>query len=175
VNHYSPIFNSISNSDFHYLFLLSSFCMFHLISTAHLKLITLHLMYMNINVMCTIHFHSFHVIYIQTHCFRLQCPPTPFEIMLCCAFRVVTQCPRVGGGKNTSTVIILYPTELISTVTLASRKRRRKGNPVVSDETLMYRYESSATLTTDRLYYKLQTRPLLREGAPRRRTMQISG
>jgi hypothetical protein len=34
----------------------------------------------------------------------------------------------------------------------------------VSDETVMYGYESSATLTTDRLHYKLQTRPLVREG-----------
>jgi hypothetical protein len=46
-----------------------------------------------------------------------------------------------------------------------SRKRGRKGNPVVSDETVMYGYESSVTLTTDRLHYKLQTRPLVREGA----------
>jgi hypothetical protein len=30
----------------------------------------------------------------------------------------------------------------------------------------MYGYESSATLSTDRLNYKLQTRPLVREGAP---------
>jgi hypothetical protein len=29
----------------------------------------------------------------------------------------------------------------------------------------MYGYESSATLTADRLHYKLQTRPLVREGA----------
>jgi hypothetical protein len=58
----------------------------------------------------------------------------------------------VEAGKNTSTVIP------------ASLKRRRKGNPVVSDETVMYGYESSATLTTDRLHYKLQTRPLVREG-----------
>jgi hypothetical protein len=36
-------------------------------------------------------------------------------------------------------------------------------------------YESSATLTTDRLHYKLQTRPLTREGAPRRRAKQFSG
>jgi hypothetical protein len=36
-------------------------------------------------------------------------------------------------------------------------------------------YQSSATLTTDRLRYKLQTRPLVREGAPRRRTKQLSG
>jgi hypothetical protein len=69
----------------------------------------------------------------------------------------------VEAGKNTSTVIP------------ASRKRRRKGNPVVSDETLMYGYESSATLTTDRLHYKLHTRPPVREGAPRRREMQFSG
>jgi hypothetical protein len=27
----------------------------------------------------------------------------------------------------------------------------------------MYGYESSATLTTDRLHYKLQTRPVVRE------------
>jgi hypothetical protein len=51
--------------------------------------------------------------------------------------------PRVEAGKNTSTVIP------------ASRKRRRKGNPVVSEETVMYGYESSATLTTGRLHYKL--------------------
>jgi hypothetical protein len=70
--------------------------------------------------------------------------------------------PRVEAGKNTCTVIP------------ASRKRRQKGNPVVSDETVMYGYESSATLTTDRLDYKLQTRPLVREGAPRRRAKQFS-
>jgi hypothetical protein len=39
----------------------------------------------------------------------------------------------------------------------------------------MYGYESSATLTTDRLHYKLQTRPLVREGALRRRAKQFSG
>jgi hypothetical protein len=39
----------------------------------------------------------------------------------------------------------------------------------------MYGYESSATLTTDRLHYKLQTRPLVRDGAPRRRAKQLSG
>jgi hypothetical protein len=39
----------------------------------------------------------------------------------------------------------------------------------------MYSYDSSATLTTDRLHYKLQTRPLIREGAPRRTTKQLSG
>jgi hypothetical protein len=61
------------------------------------------------------------------------------------------------AGYNTSTVIP------------ASRKSRRKGNPVVSDETVMYDYESFATLITDRLHCKLQTRPLVREGAPRRR------
>jgi hypothetical protein len=71
--------------------------------------------------------------------------------------------PRVEAGKNTSTVI---PT---------SHKRRRNENPVVSDETVMYGYESSATLTTDRFHYKLQTRPLIREGAPRRRAKQFSG
>jgi hypothetical protein len=53
---------------------------------------------------------------------------------------------------------------------LASRKRRRKGNSVVSDETVMYDYESSATLSIDRLHYNLQTRSLVREGAPRWRT-----
>jgi hypothetical protein len=58
---------------------------------------------------------------------------------------------RVVAAKNTSIVIP------------ASRKRRWKGNPVVSDETVMYGYQSSASLTTDRLYYKLQTRPLVRE------------
>jgi hypothetical protein len=39
----------------------------------------------------------------------------------------------------------------------------------------MYGYESSATLTTDRLHYKLQTNPLVREAAPRRRTKELSG
>jgi hypothetical protein len=67
-------------------------------------------------------------------------------------FLCITSCvPRVEAGKNSSTVIP------------ASRKRRRKGNPVVSDETVMYGYESLATLTTDRLHYKLQSRPLVRE------------
>jgi hypothetical protein len=75
----------------------------------------------------------------------------------------VKLCPRVEAGKNTSTVIP------------ACRKRRQKGNPVVSDKTVMYGYESFATLTTDRLHYKLQTRPLVREGAPRRRAKQFSG
>jgi hypothetical protein len=74
-----------------------------------------------------------------------------------------SESPRVEEGKNTSTVIP------------ASRKRRRKGNLVVSEETVMYGYESSATQTTDRLYYKLHTRPLVREGAPRRRSKQLSG
>jgi hypothetical protein len=66
----------------------------------------------------------------------------------------------VEAGKNTSTVVP------------ASRKRRRNGNPV---DTVMYGYESSATLTTDRLHYKLQTRPLVREGAPRQTAKQMSG
>jgi hypothetical protein len=48
-------------------------------------------------------------------------------------------------------------------------------NPVVSGETVMYGYESSATLTTDRLHYKLQIRPLVRESAPRQRVKQFSG
>jgi hypothetical protein len=39
----------------------------------------------------------------------------------------------------------------------------------------MYAYESSATLTTDRLHYKLQTRPLVRVGAPRQSAKQLSG
>jgi hypothetical protein len=75
----------------------------------------------------------------------------------------VSSIPRVEADKNTSTVIP------------ANRKRRRKGNPVVSDETVMYGYRFSATLTTDRLHYKLQTRPLVREGAPRRRAKKFSG
>jgi hypothetical protein len=37
----------------------------------------------------------------------------------------------------------------------------------------MYGYESSATLTTHRLHYKLQTSPLVRESAPRWRAKQI--
>jgi hypothetical protein len=47
-------------------------------------------------------------------------------------------------------------------------------NQVVSDETVMYGYESYATLTTYRLHYKLQTRPLVRKGAPRGRGKQLS-
>jgi hypothetical protein len=45
--------------------------------------------------------------------------------------------PRVEAGKNSSSVIP------------ATRKRRRKGNLSVSDETAMYGYKTSATLTTD--------------------------
>jgi hypothetical protein len=44
----------------------------------------------------------------------------------------------------------------------------------VSYETVMYGYESLATLNIDRFHYKLQTRPLVREGAPRRRSNQFS-
>jgi hypothetical protein len=40
---------------------------------------------------------------------------------------------------------------------------------------VMYGYESSATLTTDRLHYKSQSRPLVREGVPRRRAQELSG
>jgi hypothetical protein len=68
----------------------------------------------------------------------------------------------VEAGKNSSTVIPV------------SRKRRRKGNPVVSAETVMYDYESSATLTTDRLRYKLQTRPLVRESLSGKRKAKLS-
>jgi hypothetical protein len=71
--------------------------------------------------------------------------------------------PRVEAGKNTSTIIP------------GSHKRGRKGTPVVSDETVMYGYDFSATLTTDRLHYKLQTRPVVREDAPRRRAKQFYG
>jgi hypothetical protein len=39
----------------------------------------------------------------------------------------------------------------------------------------MYGYKSSTTLTTDRLHYKLQTRPLVKQGTPRRRAKQLSG
>jgi hypothetical protein len=53
--------------------------------------------------------------------------------------------------------------------------RRQKGNTVVSDETVMHGYESSTTLITDRLHYKLQTHPLIREGSPKRRAKQLSG
>jgi hypothetical protein len=80
---------------------------------------------------------------------------SPFEIF----HSPVFSCVEVG--KNTSTVIP------------ASRKRRRKGNPVVPDETIMYGYESSATLTTDRLHYKLQTRHRVREGAPKAKSKAI--
>jgi hypothetical protein len=49
-----------------------------------------------------------------------------------------------------------------------------EGNLVASDETEMYGYESSATLTTGRLHYKLQTHPIVREGAQKRRATQLS-
>jgi hypothetical protein len=68
---------------------------------------------------------------------------------------------HVEAVKNTSTLIP------------DSRKRRRKGNSVFSDETVMYGYESSATLTTDTLHYKFQTSPLVREGTPRQRPKQL--
>jgi hypothetical protein len=69
----------------------------------------------------------------------------------------------VEAGKNTSTIIS------------ASRKKRRKGNPAVSGETVMYGYESPATLNIDKLHYKLQTRPLVSEDAPRQRSRQFYG
>jgi hypothetical protein len=39
----------------------------------------------------------------------------------------------------------------------------------------MYGYESFVTLTSGRLHYKLQIRPLVRESAPRRQAWQLSG
>jgi hypothetical protein len=78
------------------------------------------------------------------------------------SLQLLHQDPRVEVGKNTFTVIP------------ASRKKRRKGNPVISDGTVMYGYESSATLNTDRLHYTLQIGPLVREGAPRQRAKQFS-
>jgi hypothetical protein len=66
-------------------------------------------------------------------------------------------------GKNTSTEIP------------ASLKWRRKRKSVVSDETVMYGYESSVTLTIDKLHYKLQIPPLVREDAPKRTAKQMSG
>jgi hypothetical protein len=39
----------------------------------------------------------------------------------------------------------------------------------------MYGYEFSAALTIDRLHYKLQARPLVRECASRRRAKQFAG
>jgi hypothetical protein len=77
--------------------------------------------------------------------FNVRELPEVIYVQLCTA-------PRVEAGKNTSSVIP------------ASRKRRRKENPVVSDETVLFGYESSATLITDRLHYKLQTRHLVRHG-----------
>jgi hypothetical protein len=70
--------------------------------------------------------------------------------------------PCVEAGKNTSTVIPV------------SHKRPLNENPPISDEIVMYGYESSVTLTTGRLHHKLQTRPLVREGAPRRRAKEFS-
>jgi hypothetical protein len=93
----------------------------------------------------------FPVMYVQTH---INIRPLP-----------VSSSSRVEAGKSTSTVIP------------ASRKGQRKGKPVVSDKTVINGYESSATLTTDIrvLHYKLQTRPLIREGDPRRRAKQFYG
>jgi hypothetical protein len=85
------------------------------------------------------------------------------SVMNHCQNRLGSTGSPCGVGKNTSTVI------------LVSRKRRRKGNSVVSDETVMYGYEYSENLTTDRLHYKLRTRSLVREGAPRRRAKRFSG
>jgi hypothetical protein len=67
--------------------------------------------------------------------------------------------PRVEVGRNTSTIIPV------------SHKRRVR----VSNETVMYGYEFSVTLTIDRLHNNLQTRPLVRQGAPRRIAKQFSG
>jgi hypothetical protein len=64
--------------------------------------------------------------------------------------------PRVEAGKNTSTVIP------------ASRKRRQKGNPVVSDETVMHAWPLTDLTTNYRLV-------LVREGTPRRRAKQLNG
>jgi hypothetical protein len=75
------------------------------------------------------------------------------------AFFRLSVVPHVEAGKNASTIIP------------ANCKRRRNGNPVVSDEIVMYGYESSATLATD----KVQARPLVREGTPRQRAKQFSG
>jgi hypothetical protein len=47
----------------------------------------------------------------------------------------------------------------------------KNKNPVVSEETVVYGYESASTLTTDR--YKLQTRSLVREGAPKTKSKTI--
>jgi hypothetical protein len=63
----------------------------------------------------------------------------------------------------------------ISTVIPASRKRRRKGNPVVSGETVMNGYEPSSSLTTDRLHYKLHTLSLVRKGASKAIVLQKEG
>jgi hypothetical protein len=51
------------------------------------------------------------------------------------------------------------------------RKPRNNGGSL---EIVMYGYESSATLTTDRLHYNLQTRPIVRDGALRQRVKQFS-
>jgi hypothetical protein len=56
-----------------------------------------------------------------------------------------TSITRVEAVWNTFTIIPV------------SRKRRQNGNLVLSDETAIYGYESSATLATDRLHYELQT------------------
>jgi hypothetical protein len=68
--------------------------------------------------------------------------------------------PPCGGGLETSTVIV---------------RGDGKGTELVSDETVMHGYESSATLTTDGLHYKLQTSTLVRECAPRGRAKQLPG
>jgi hypothetical protein len=63
------------------------------------------------------------------------CTGTPFQFYSTeFFFRKSLAYPRVEAGKNTSTVVP------------ESRKRRRNGNLVVSDETVMYGYESSTIL-----------------------------
>jgi hypothetical protein len=90
----------------------------------------------------------------------LTCAPVCFSSPASCIAASRCNIPRVEAGKNTSTVIP------------ASRKKRRKGNPVVSDETVMYGYESSATLTTDRLHYKY--RPVLSsKGRPKTKSKAV--
>jgi hypothetical protein len=79
-----------------------------------------------------------------------SCCNSTSSISICKDFWHLTQTPRVEAGDNTSTAVP------------ASRKRRRRGN-TVSDETVMYGYWSSVTWPVSDC--KLQTRPLVREGA----------
>jgi hypothetical protein len=95
----------------------------------------------------------------------------PTDIVQDCKFETATFRQEIISDRKShkGTRYQVIPTDWLT----VSRKVTLTST-VVSDERVMYGYESSATLTTDRLRYKLQTRPLVREGASRRRAKQFS-